>query len=1413
MSRGRVVSPFDRFFAVLFCLLGTIPAQDSAAQGNTMELDAHCTVSALNRSAPVDDEGTWVLPNVPTTLGRVRIRATCVLPDGSVRHGQSDFVEVPANGVIEVADISFEAPTPSPTVLALTAPTTELSSPGQTVAIAVGATYPDGSTAEVGSDPGTGWTTTNAGILDVSTDGTATAVSSGLAIVAATHDGATGFLRFQVALSVDADQDGLPDDWELANGLDPNDPLDALVDNDLDGLTSLQEFQSGTDPNRADTDDDGLQDGDEISRGTDPLLRDSDGDRVPDGLEVQADSDPRDRMSVNLPPILDSLTVAPSDFTLNVNEAFGEGSRQLTVTATLIDGTSLDATGPPYGTSFMSSDLSIVSFGLEPGRVFGGVDGVATVTAANGAATADVVVTVEVVSPTPLGRVGLLGCANALDVSGSRVYVASSRPALAVIDASDLSNPVRDSYLWLNGSSMDVAHDGDHVFLAMHTTGVAIVNVADPVNPLPVGEAATSGPAWGIALDLPWIYVATDQGVSVIDASDLANPFETATLNTPGAARDLDLEGDLLAVADGDRGVALVDVSNPQAPDFIRSIKTSAAGSSRTAAVALRAGRAWTAEGRSGLGGLRSLRVEDPGRGTLIGSSSDRFGLNAIALDGPIALASDFFFVNSVPIFDISGPTPIFRTTIDFPGDPNGHDVKVAQGVVYSAAGAAFNRKPNCRWGGVLQIGRYAEVVGEAPPEVEIVTPASGDSVPERHPFQVEVLATDDVRVTEVELFLNGASVGLDTASPYVFDVPAPASGTPAELVALARDGDAGNQSESDPVSLVVSPDGSPVARIVSPPTGSEMIEDSSITVVVEADDDLQLVEVELLVDGVSAGTRSSSPASFTVTAPLGSTELILEARATDNLPQTAASESMTVTVNPDPPPAMGFVEPLSIDSAVAGGLLQVRVGATDNRDVDRVELKVDGVSNGEITAPPFTWVIPVPVGQPSLLLEAEAWDDLGNSSTDSLTLPILVGATTTLTGQVADPLGSPLAGAEVRCGNATVTAGVDGVFTVTDFPADGIGVLCEVVLGGTPDLVGQSAFVPPVPLGTTDLGLIALAAPMSVAGTGGVFGQDLSPLFLASDAELNDLLRWNEFQQGQPTGMAFNLDGGLWQLRTFTAGEFTSGKGGGLSFSRLEELDPGTAETFGEPELIVTPNPGAAVIDLAVDPGSGGLYGMDHVLFEGGSRLLSINPETGDAAVVGTLPAYTSAGLDFDSRRRLWVVAESGGNWQLYQVDPNTGFVLTNLALPQSGTVAGVSWHPPSDSFLVASEDSIYSFTTAPPAVTLWSTPSGQTGSGELIALAVSRGGVAAATATFTGRVIDDFGTPQAGLDVFVLGASTTTAADGTFTLEAVPRTERVRVIAKSSNDHAFSQAVIPIVGGTVDVGDIQVLSSGGEG
>ncbi|MCB1614784.1 MAG: hypothetical protein KDI30_02110 [Pseudomonadales bacterium] len=91
-----------------------------------------------------------------------------------------------------------------------------------------------------------------------------------------------------LALAVDTDGDGSPDDWEAIWGSDPN---VANTDTDGDGVPNYIELNIyGTDRYNADTDGDGWSDGEEIAvYGSDPKVFDPDTDS--DGLKDLLDED------------------------------------------------------------------------------------------------------------------------------------------------------------------------------------------------------------------------------------------------------------------------------------------------------------------------------------------------------------------------------------------------------------------------------------------------------------------------------------------------------------------------------------------------------------------------------------------------------------------------------------------------------------------------------------------------------------------------------------------------------------------------------------------------------------------------------------------------------------------------------------------------------------------------------------------------------------------------------------------------------------------------------------------------------------------------------------------------------------------------------------------------------------------
>ncbi|WP_114327548.1 Ig-like domain-containing protein [Candidatus Colwellia aromaticivorans] len=185
-------------------------------------LNEDCIATILNRQTQVNVDGTFIIPNVPVPQGAFRVRVVCARADGSVDNGQSPFVLGTPNGETLFDDISFTQDDPVPVSINITSPALELTPLANGAQLVTTGTLPDGTEIDLTlENSGTFYLVSNPAIATVSSDGFVLAVSSGTALVTATHEGVIATIQLMINLTLDADEDGLPDDYETLNSVNP----------------------------------------------------------------------------------------------------------------------------------------------------------------------------------------------------------------------------------------------------------------------------------------------------------------------------------------------------------------------------------------------------------------------------------------------------------------------------------------------------------------------------------------------------------------------------------------------------------------------------------------------------------------------------------------------------------------------------------------------------------------------------------------------------------------------------------------------------------------------------------------------------------------------------------------------------------------------------------------------------------------------------------------------------------------------------------------------------------------------------------------------------------------------------------------------------------------------------------------
>jgi hypothetical protein len=1059
------------------------------------------------------------------------------------------------------------------------------------------------------------------------------------------NEGALAVVRLQVTLAGSSVGDGIPDDWKIAHGLDPNDPYVATEDPDQDGLTNLEEYQLGTDPNNPDTDGDGLSDGDEVHLyHTNPLLWDTDGDGISDGVEVRTGSDPLDPSSFNLALALSSVSVDPSSLTLVSNIVYGDASRQLHATGTVIDGRTIDMFRPLYRTSMTSSDLTVASFGAELGRVFAGQPGSATVTVGNSGHAGIASVTVESFTPAPLTCLGLQGFANGVDVAGSYAYVAAGGVGLHVVDVSILATPFVVGHLDTPGNANDVRVAGNVAYVA-DATGVLSVDIHDPARPALVGRLpiAPGGSAARLALRGNLAYVADFGGwLRILDVSNPAQLQELSALPLAGQPRAVDLSDRYAVVACGTAGIQVVDVSDPRHPVALGATAVRPFGTSGAASVAVRDRLAYIADGPLWWsGGLKVVDFRDPANPVVVDKSGDPLAVNRVALDGNLLLGSQWYFSHQVPIFSIGALPTQWFSSLEFSQPPTsrpgrGTDLVLRNGAVFETMNSELGEF-GVTGTPFLCIGRYRlpEAAGSSPPRVSITAPAAGATVRARVPVTLAADASDEVRVSSVSFLVDGVVVGTSYQAPFQATF-VPPSGRPILQLGAVVTNAAGVQASALPVTVNVESNTLPVATLLTPRAGQTAVAGLELPIAAQASDDHGVTKVEIYVNGALAATRTAPPWRLDYTVPAGATSLAVTVLAYDDGGPGNPDGPVTVMVVPDQPPSVAVRVPEDGAKIVEGTTFNIVVAATDDSRILSVQFFVDGTEVGFNSSPPYLFHAAAPSAGQLMTIHAVGFDDGGLRSTSAdIVVQGVPDPGTTVNGSVTDGNGSPVAGATVTvsAGGSTLTAstGAGGSFSIAQVPAaqGNLFISASGTVGGCAADGRLATPVPPVVGGSTDVGAITITAAtaQTTTVTGTVIGPDGQPFAGASvqvtSADLADMASAASGAGGALVLPVFPARSwAIFTLASATVAGAPMVGGAGSSGAAVA----GGATSVGQIQLQPAPNPagfqpttvvGKAVIDSGGTPAAGAQVIVDDGTF---GLYLGVAASDGSFAIPGVL-------------------------------------------------------------------------------------------------------------------------------------------------------------------------------------------------
>jgi hypothetical protein len=207
--------------------------------------------------------------------------------------------------------------------------------------------------------------------------------------------------------------------------------------------------------------------------------------------------------------------------------------------------------------------------------------------------------------------------------------------------------------VWWNPAGLTAA-DGNVYATCGNDGGLKIFDFTNPLDPHEIGWSPSPGYAYDVVLHDSYAYVTSEQhGIMTVDIHDPDNPRILNVFNTNGVSQGIDVfsEKNIVIVANGENGLAAVDVSNPDRLQRFNPLPTADAALAVKTADSL----VYIAEGESG------LQIADYSI-----PQSPRI-LASLVLDG----SAQELFLDGETLFVAAGDGGLHAVDVRNPGEPD----------------------------------------------------------------------------------------------------------------------------------------------------------------------------------------------------------------------------------------------------------------------------------------------------------------------------------------------------------------------------------------------------------------------------------------------------------------------------------------------------------------------------------------------------------------------------------------------------------------------------------------------------------------------------------------------------------------------------------------------------------------------